>query len=238
MSTTMLPDEPTLLAYVDGTLPQQGRQEVEAAMAARPDLAREVMLLQASRLPYQSAFAQEVLAPVPEALRARVAELSSVASASQRLGAESHAARHAENPLGPAHASPVRRAIDALRRWAAFAQPHWGWVAAAEFSVILLLTGLFAFGERPADSSFQLLGAKAQKAEGVSAFVIFDGTATERAMRQALAAAGATIVNGPTETGAYIVRLPTANATAGIESMRHQPGVRVIEQIGAAPPTR
>jgi anti-sigma factor RsiW len=47
-----------------------------------------VQLLRASTLPYESAFAQQPVPPVPEALRARVEELSSVALASRGLALE------------------------------------------------------------------------------------------------------------------------------------------------------
>ncbi len=84
----MSPDELTLLSYVDGELPAQRRAEVEAAVAANAELARAVRSLRASRLPYQSAFAQRVVPPVPNALRARVEELSAVAVASHSLAIE------------------------------------------------------------------------------------------------------------------------------------------------------
>jgi anti-sigma factor RsiW len=75
-------DESTLLAYADGDLPPARRAEVEAALAANAELARQVQALQASRLPYQAAFERAPLAPLPAALRARVEELSAVALAS------------------------------------------------------------------------------------------------------------------------------------------------------------
>jgi anti-sigma factor RsiW len=78
-------DELTLLAYVDGELPMQRRLEVEAALAANADLARTVRALHASRLPYQSAFDEETMPRVPDALKARIEELSAVSAASHSL---------------------------------------------------------------------------------------------------------------------------------------------------------
>lgn len=78
-------DELTLLAYVDGELPMQRRLEVEAALAANADLASTVRALQASRLPYQSAFEAQALARVPDALKARVDVLSAVSAASHDM---------------------------------------------------------------------------------------------------------------------------------------------------------
>jgi anti-sigma factor RsiW len=79
------PDLETLRAYVDGELPQQHRAALEAALAVNPELAAQVDMLYASRLPYQRAFAQAPVPPVPETLQARVAELAAVALASQHV---------------------------------------------------------------------------------------------------------------------------------------------------------
>ena len=81
----MLPDLDELRAYVDGELQPQRRAEVEAAIAANAELAAQAQTLFASRLPYQSAFAQVPVQPVPKALQARVAELASVAAASHEM---------------------------------------------------------------------------------------------------------------------------------------------------------
>ncbi|VVD97013.1 zf-HC2 domain-containing protein [Pandoraea anhela] len=63
-------DDIRLLAYVDGALPAAERAEVEAAIAASPELADAVESLQASRLPYRETFAAHAIPPVPESLTA------------------------------------------------------------------------------------------------------------------------------------------------------------------------
>ena len=68
----MSPDPEALLAYVDGELPPQRRAAVEAAIAADPALAAMTAHLQASRLPYFQAFAQQAAVPVPPTLTAHV----------------------------------------------------------------------------------------------------------------------------------------------------------------------
>lgn len=67
-----------LLAYIDGALAPDLRGEVEAAIAHSPELASQAFALQASRLPYQAAFNQQKLPPMPERLRRSVDELVSV----------------------------------------------------------------------------------------------------------------------------------------------------------------
>lgn len=81
----MRPDLETLLAYADGELTPERRAEIDAAIAVDTELAASVAALLASRLPYRSAFEQEVAPPVPAALHTRVAELSSVAVAGEAM---------------------------------------------------------------------------------------------------------------------------------------------------------
>jgi anti-sigma factor RsiW len=88
----MQPDDRTLLAHVDGELPAAQRQALEAQLASQPDLAQTVALLQASRLPYQRAFDEQAVPPVPEALQqlaqamAQGAQLAQQGAARQAAG--------------------------------------------------------------------------------------------------------------------------------------------------------
>ncbi len=72
----MKTDDILLIAYVDGDLPPQDRQEVEKEIGSRRGrrVAERVALLQASRLPYQEAFAHQKLPPVPESLTRKIEE--------------------------------------------------------------------------------------------------------------------------------------------------------------------
>ena len=79
----MSPDLDTLRAHADSELAPLRRAEVDAAIAADPALAALSAALFASRLPYRSAFELDAPEPVPAALQARVAELASVARASE-----------------------------------------------------------------------------------------------------------------------------------------------------------
>ncbi|WP_353192196.1 anti-sigma factor [Pandoraea pnomenusa] len=65
-------DDIRLLAYVDEALPAAERADVEAAIAASPELADAVASLRASRLPYRETFAAQVVPPVPERLSANL----------------------------------------------------------------------------------------------------------------------------------------------------------------------
>jgi anti-sigma factor RsiW len=74
-------DDTDLMAYVDGNLPPERSAEVEAAVAASPDLAARLRLMRASALPYVAAFEAQVLPPLPGELRQRIAALASGHSA-------------------------------------------------------------------------------------------------------------------------------------------------------------
>ena len=76
-------DESTLLAYVDGALSAQQRERVEAALAHDATLRVKMDAMRASCLPYQSAYAQVAVPPLPGGLESRIAALINVADAPQ-----------------------------------------------------------------------------------------------------------------------------------------------------------
>ncbi|WP_158904004.1 anti-sigma factor [Burkholderia sp. L27(2015)] len=68
-------DDILLMSYVDDDVSPEQRAEVEAAIAASPEVGARVAALRASRLPYQAAFARQAIPPVPESLTRRLDEL-------------------------------------------------------------------------------------------------------------------------------------------------------------------
>jgi anti-sigma factor RsiW len=71
----MKTDDIQLMAYVDGNLPPQDRQKIEAEIRGSVKTAARIALLQASRLPYRQAFAHQKLPPVPQGLIKRIADM-------------------------------------------------------------------------------------------------------------------------------------------------------------------
>src|ERR1700754_4850229 len=69
-------DDMLLMAYVDGELSPKERQEIEKEIATSPEAAERVALYSASRLPYNEAFADQKLPPVPESLAKRIEDLA------------------------------------------------------------------------------------------------------------------------------------------------------------------
>ena len=115
-------------------------------------------------------------------------------------------------------------------------QPSWTrWAMAAQFAVIAGLALLLA---RPDDhaASYHVLGAASHAAAG-NLVVVFKPETTEQTMRRLLQANDARVVDGPTETAAYLLSVPAANRAHALASLRAEPAVALVESLdsGAAP---
>ena len=90
-------DSTLLLAYVDGLLSPSECEEVEGQIARSPEAAASVADLQASKLPYQQAFASQKLPPVPDSLRLAIAAM---ARAHEKTASDTAAANDRALPDG------------------------------------------------------------------------------------------------------------------------------------------
>lgn len=112
----MKADDLMLMAYVDGELAPDESHEVEAQIRASSETAELVRLLQASRLDYKAAFAQQDLPPVPESLTRKIEAM-----------ARAHSARNpapgANDPSVPTPSAslPVRSGLRTVPTWLAAA---------------------------------------------------------------------------------------------------------------------
>jgi hypothetical protein len=66
--------------------------------------------------------------------------------------------------------------------------------------------------------------------------VRFKPDATEAQIRQGLKDSGARLVDGPTATDAYVVRLPREHYAAALDKLRKQPGVVLVVALDSAAP--
>ena len=69
-----------------------------------------------------------------------------------------------------------------------------------------------------------------------AAVVRFRPDATEAQIRHDLADSGARMVDGPTITDAYVVRLPREHYAAALAKLRKAPGVALVESLESASP--
>jgi anti-sigma factor RsiW len=134
---------------------------------------------------------------------------------------------------------PVARPAPAPRR-RSWLPPTWhrlpprAWAAPA-----LLSAGLaVAIGVtlRPATmvGDYHALSAPAET--GATAVVRFRADATEAQIRHGLKDSGARLVDGPTVSDAYVVRLPREHYAAALDKLRKAPGVALVEALESASP--
>ncbi|MBP0588605.1 anti-sigma factor [Paraburkholderia sp. LEh10] len=120
-------DDIMLMAYVDGELDLDERHDIERKLAQSAELAGRVELFRASSLPYDDAFAQQKLPPVPDSLTRKIAELarahasapSPIASGPATDAAANDAAAPRSATLPPAE--PVRSRMRYSAPWLAVA---------------------------------------------------------------------------------------------------------------------
>ena len=81
---------------------------------------------------------------------------------------------------------------------------------------------------------FHTLGAPVDG--GATAVVRFKPEATEAQIRHSLKDSGARLVDGPTVSDAYVVRLPREHYAAALDKLRKEPGVALVEALESASP--
>ena len=79
---------------------------------------------------------------------------------------------------------------------------------------------------------YRLLGSDSGDRSG-NAIVLFSPDSAERDMRAALERADAKLVDGPTASGAYIVRVPAETRAEALEQLRGLPQVVLAEPVDA-----
>ena len=101
-------------------------------------------------------------------------------------------------------------------------------------SVGLLVAIGFTLRQAPPVGEYHVLAAPAET--GATAVVRFRPDATEAQIRQGLKDSGARLVDGPTVSDAYVVRLPREHYAAALDKLRKEPGVALVEALESASP--
>ena len=126
----------------------------------------------------------------------------------------------------------VGRAGPRVARLSAFRRPvALGWMLAGHAAVAACAVLAFMTVPRAApEPSYKLLGAPAEAASG-NVILLFGPDTTEQQLRDTLEAARGRIVDGPTASGAFVIRVPDAERTAALERLRALRHVALAEPI-------
>jgi hypothetical protein len=126
----------------------------------------------------------------------------------------------------------INQQIDEQRREAKrAAPPRWmPWALGLQGAAIALLAALW-LQAREAQPDFQALSAPGSAPVVADALVMFKPGTSEQAVRELLQAQGAGIVAGPTETGAWLLRIDAH----GLAALRSAPIVSLAEPLQPGP---
>ncbi len=105
-----------------------------------------------------------------------------------------------------------------------------GWAIAGQAAAAAAIAAFMVLSPVQQDRGYRLLGSQSDPASG-NAIVLFTPDATERELREALTGAGLRIVDGPTASGAYVVRAPSNTRSEALERLRRLPQVLLAEPI-------
>jgi hypothetical protein len=237
--------------YLTGRLPAGEREEVESHLAGCATCRAE---LETERQWRQIQPAQGAQADVEEGWAKMRARLGAGGAEGSAGAGEAHAgAPGIHVPGASAAGQRVPGKAPGLRAWrpgaprpaaapgargglAVPAGAARGWGVPALLSVALLLAIGWTLRPAPpqAPSVYHALAAPALDAG--TAVVRFRADATEAQIRASLNASGARLVDGPTVTDAYVVRLPHERYAAALAALRGQPAVALVEALQPANP--
>lgn len=109
--------------------------------------------------------------------------------------------------------------------------PRWmPWALGLQGAAVALLMGLW-LQARDAEPSYQGLSAPGSVPVVADALVMFKPGTSEQALRELLQAEGAGVVAGPTETGAWLLRVDAR----GLAALRAAPIVQMAEPLQPGP---
>src|SRR5471032_160442 len=137
----------------------------------------------------------------------------------------------AVSPAVPPAATAVTRAAPAWTPQRAANQPSWmRWAMAAQ---AVAIAGLLVLLARPAadNANYHVLGSGAVLSGNL--VVVFKPETAEKELRRVLLANGARVVDGPTDTDAYLLNVPLATRDHALLSLRAEPSVMLVESLQA-----
>lgn len=126
-----------------------------------------------------------------------------------------------------------RRWLDEVRQRLG---PYSRWTLAMPVAAMVVVAlWLLPAGDGP--GLYRTLGAGNGKAVPSSSIVVvFDPTATEAELRRILREAGARIVDGPTQSNAYVIEVPAQATNHALQALRGEHAALLVEQLGPPAP--
>lgn len=111
--------------------------------------------------------------------------------------------------------------------------PPWsGWAVATPLAVMLAV-GAWLLPAAEGTAPYRTLGAASAKAVASgNIVVVFDPATTEADLRRILQQAGARIVDGPTESNAYVLAVPAQEEIRALQALRAQRATLLAVQLG------
>jgi anti-sigma factor RsiW len=187
--------------YVTGQLDESDRLLVEAHLSSCADCREQ--------LTFERRMVQELRTVDPE-MDAGWARLRSRIEAEQEAQQQT---RQAANDRGNV--------------WQLFRQPAVAMLAAAQVGFLVLSAGILLSLSRPA---YHALGSP-PPSPTANVIVIFRADATVQDIRDALKLSGASIVGGPTDADAYLLRVAANQRSQALSKLRSDDDVQMAEPI-------
>jgi anti-sigma-K factor RskA len=116
--------------------------------------------------------------------------------------------------------------------WAAL-PPVWRTVAVAQLAMIVAL-GAMVVNRSDDAARYRTLGNGVATAADGNVVVVFDGTTTEAQMRTLLRSVGARVVDGPTQSNAYVLAIAPEEQTHALKVLHASRGVTLAQPLVAA----
>lgn len=107
---------------------------------------------------------------------------------------------------------------------------HGGWMAWAMAAQLLVIAGLGVQLSRQQED-YRLMGNPVAAAPAANVIVQFAEGAGERQVQELLRSSGARVVDGPTVTHAWLLRVEPSRVDAAVRTLRASPGVSMAEPL-------
>lgn len=137
--------------------------------------------------------------------------------------------RLADTEAAPRQSGPVGSPVCKLFAWPG----SFGWLLAGQAAIaMLVVVALLPHGDPSPDRSapYRTLGSAPVQPDG-NVIVIFRPDTSEAELRQTLVSAHARLVDGPTESGAYVLWIAPADRAASVAALRRQSGVVLAQPL-------